>query len=106
MGLYDFMIKYGLNYNDFTQMIYDLRGFVDGFNPDNIIKQTDGLYDDNEYKTIKNNPMGKTYMIDGQPMKIIYAIPVDRPTDGLPLWNITTDTGLELQEWYPEYEIK
>lgn len=52
MGLYDFLTKYNLRYNDFTKMIYDLRGFVDGFNPDNIIKQTDGLYNPIEYQKI------------------------------------------------------
>ena len=52
MGLYDFLTKYNLRYSDFTKMIYDLRGFVDGFNPDNIIKQTDGLYNPIEYQKI------------------------------------------------------
>lgn len=53
MGLYDFLIKYGLEYDDFVKMIYDLCGFVDGFNADKTIKQTDGLYDHTEYKKIK-----------------------------------------------------
>lgn len=41
-----------------------------------------------------------------KPRKIISATACSNPADGLPLWNIVTDDGLQLQDWYPEYEIK
>lgn len=54
----------------------------------------------------RNNPLNKIFLIDGEPRKVIHATACSYPADGLPLWNITTADGLELQDWYPENEIK
>lgn len=56
MGFYDFLLKYDLTFEEYIEMLYEIRSFFD-FN-DNIMEQlvktSDSLYDDEEYKDFKN----------------------------------------------------
>lgn len=54
---------------------------------------------------IKNNPVGRYFLIDGRPRRIVSAEPTDHPADGLPYWNAKTHDKLDLSYWYPENEI-
>jgi len=59
-------------------------------------------------KAAKNNPLGKTFLIDGKCLTVVKATPCEPiPADGFPLWNVETDDGMTLDEWYPgEAEMK
>lgn len=53
MGLYDFLIKYNLEYETLVSMIHDLRGFV-FIDSENTIRDLDVIYDDVEFKKYKD----------------------------------------------------
>lgn len=52
MGLYDFLIKYNLEYETLISMIHDLRGFV-WIDSENTIRDLDCIYDEKEFKKFK-----------------------------------------------------
>ena len=52
MGLYDFLIKYNINYETLIDMIYDLSKFV-YLNAENEVRSLDCIYDDDEFKKLK-----------------------------------------------------
>lgn len=56
MGFYDFLLKYNLTFEEYIEMLYEIRSFLD-FNDDimeQLVKTSDSLYDDEEYKDFKD----------------------------------------------------
>lgn len=53
MGLYDFLLKYNLEYETLVSMIHDLRGFV-FIDSENTIRDLDVIYNDVEFKKFKD----------------------------------------------------
>lgn len=52
MGLYDFLIKYNMDYETLVDMIYDLSKFI-YLNAENEVRSLDCIYDDKEFKKFK-----------------------------------------------------
>lgn len=52
MGLYDFLIKYNMDYETLVDMIYDLSKFI-YLNAENEVRGLDCIYDDDEFKKFK-----------------------------------------------------
>ena len=52
MGLYDFLVKYKLDYDTLIDMISDLSKFV-FMNGENTIRWLDDIYNEKEFKEFK-----------------------------------------------------
>lgn len=52
MGLYDFLLKYNLDYETLVEMVHNLRGFV-WIDSENTIRDLDCIYNDEEFKKLK-----------------------------------------------------
>lgn len=52
MGLYDFLIKYNIEYETLVNMIYDLGKFV-FMNSENTVRWLDDIYDEKKFKKLK-----------------------------------------------------
>lgn len=52
MGLYDFLIKYNIEYETLINMIYDLGKFI-FMNSENTVRWLDDIYDEKEFKKLK-----------------------------------------------------
>lgn len=52
MGLYDFLLKYNIDYEMLIDMIYDLSKFI-YLNAENEVRGLDCIYDDNEFQELK-----------------------------------------------------
>lgn len=57
MGLYDFLVKYNIEFDDLIQMVYDLSKFL-YIDAENTVRWLDDIYDDNEFKKFKKNATG------------------------------------------------
>lgn len=54
MGLYDFLVKYNIDYDTLVKAIYDLSSVV-YINTELIIPVLDSIYDDDEYQELKKS---------------------------------------------------
>lgn len=52
MGIYDFLIKYNIEYETLINMIYDLGKFI-FMNSENTVKWLDDIYNEKEFKKLK-----------------------------------------------------
>lgn len=55
MGIYDFLMKYNLTYEQYIEMLYEIRSFLDFSDTtmEMLVKLSDSLYDDKEFNEIK-----------------------------------------------------
>lgn len=55
MGIYDFLMKYNLTYEQYIEMLYEIRSFLDFSDTtmEMLVKLSDSLYDDKEFNKIK-----------------------------------------------------
>lgn len=55
MGIYDFLMKYNLTYEQYIEMLYEIRSFLDFSDStmEMLVRESDSIYDDKEFKKIK-----------------------------------------------------